>query len=155
MSVPGLRLKTTLTYILFTGMMVAVGIVIVAIYFPVALQKYHREALEIEATESHASPTFDLLEDQLRRDLNLASMERISSGMIIVLVFSAGGIAFLHSRWVIKPILELSRASRQIADGHLSMRVNERGNDEIAQLGQSFNLMPRNWNLLRIAAYGL
>ena len=118
MSVPGLRLKTTLTYILFTGMMVAVGIVIVAIYFPVALQKYHREALEIEATESHASPDLrSELEDQLRRDLNLASMERISSGMIIVLVFSAGGIAFLHSRWVIKPILELSRASRQIADG--------------------------------------
>ena len=132
----GLRLKTTLTYILFTGMMIIVMIVIIAVYFPIAMEKYH-----IQVTESEASPQHDQLEHSIRNHINLVTVERIGSGMIIMLLLSAGSLAFLHSHWLIRPILELSRASRYIADGRLSMRVNERGNDELAELARSFNQM--------------
>lgn len=136
MSVAGLRLKTTLTYILFTGVMVIVVIIIIAVYFPVAMEKYH-----IEVTESRTSHQHDQLEHSIRNHINLVTVERIGSGMIIMLLLSAGSLAFLHSHWLIRPILELSRASRYIADGRLSMRVNERGNDELAELARSFNQM--------------
>ena len=49
--------------------------------------------------------------------------------------------AFLQ-QWVSKPLLNLAQASRQVsADKDYSVRVEQRGNDEIGILNASFNDM--------------
>ncbi|MEA5553835.1 ATP-binding protein [Anabaena cylindrica UHCC 0172] len=47
------------------------------------------------------------------------------------------------SRWIIKPILDLSQASRVIADGDFNKSVELKGINELEILGQSFNHMAR------------
>ena len=55
------------------------------------------------------------------------------------------GLAFLLSylltRRVLRPLVQMSGASRQIAAGNFSTRVEAAGNDEIGELGQAFNRM--------------
>lgn len=61
----------------------------------------------------------------------------------------AAGIAFLVSiivalilaRSIAKPLLGLTGATRALARGDYSQRVAVRGDDEVAELGQSFNMM--------------
>lgn len=50
-------------------------------------------------------------------------------------------IAALFSRSITTPILQLVNAAKVISKGNLKFRVKNRGNDEISQLGQSFNVM--------------
>jgi two-component system nitrogen regulation sensor histidine kinase NtrY len=53
--------------------------------------------------------------------------------------------AILLSSWsaarVTRPVVELARASREVAAGNWNTQVEVRGNDEIAQLADSFNRM--------------
>ncbi|MEG0774250.1 HAMP domain-containing sensor histidine kinase [Clostridium sp.] len=42
---------------------------------------------------------------------------------------------------VVKPIKELSRASKAVADGNFNVEVKVRGKDEVADLSRNFNLM--------------
>jgi two-component system sensor histidine kinase BaeS len=51
------------------------------------------------------------------------------------------GVTFMITRRIVRPIGELSLAARDLAEGNLSRRVDTRGSDEIAALGQSFNAM--------------
>lgn len=55
------------------------------------------------------------------------------------------GLAFLLSylltRRVLRPLMQMSEASRQIAAGNFSTRVEAAGNDEIGELGRAFNRM--------------
>lgn len=50
-------------------------------------------------------------------------------------------LGFRRARTVSLPVLELSEAAVDLADGNLSRRVVIRGEDEVAQLGMSFNTM--------------
>ncbi|MBP0017669.1 MAG: response regulator [Cyanobacteria bacterium SBLK] len=50
-------------------------------------------------------------------------------------------IGLLTSRWVIQPILQLNHAAKKIADGDWNSRVKITRNDELGQLGSSFNRM--------------
>ncbi|HYN97341.1 MAG TPA: HAMP domain-containing sensor histidine kinase [Pilimelia sp.] len=49
--------------------------------------------------------------------------------------------ALLLSRRVLRPIAALTRASRRLSVGKLNERVRVRGNDELAELGRTFNQM--------------
>ncbi|MEV6341946.1 HAMP domain-containing sensor histidine kinase [Actinoplanes sp. NPDC051851] len=49
--------------------------------------------------------------------------------------------ALLLSRRVLRPIAALTRASRGLSEGRLDERVPVRGNDELAELGRTFNAM--------------
>ena len=55
------------------------------------------------------------------------------------------GLAFLLSylltRRVLRPLVQMSEASRQIAAGNFSTRIEAAGNDEIGELGRAFNRM--------------
>lgn len=53
----------------------------------------------------------------------------------------ATGLGILTSRWITKPILQLSRASRAISEGDLNQTVRVQGITEINVLSQSFNQM--------------
>ena len=63
------------------------------------------------------------------------------------LLVGGGGIilAILLSSWaaarMTRPIVQLARAAQDVAAGHWDTRVDVRGGDEVAQLGESFNRM--------------
>lgn len=50
-------------------------------------------------------------------------------------------IGMLLTRQVTRPVRELTRGARQIAQGDLSYRVKVKSRDELGELGQSFNSM--------------
>ena len=51
------------------------------------------------------------------------------------------GLAALLAMQLLRPVRALTQAARGMAQGDLSQRVAVRGKDEIAELGQAFNLM--------------
>ncbi len=59
-------------------------------------------------------------------------------GFTIVLAIIAG---ILVVRPVTERIARLAEATKPVADGDLSVRVSERGNDEVSELGRAFNHM--------------
>jgi histidine kinase len=50
-------------------------------------------------------------------------------------------VSIFVTRRIVKPIREMQKASQHIADGHYDERVQISGEDELAELGQSFNQM--------------
>jgi diguanylate cyclase (GGDEF)-like protein len=50
-------------------------------------------------------------------------------------------LGYILSVTVVKPISELNRATKEIASGNLDLSVNINTNDEIQELGDTFNLM--------------
>jgi len=65
----------------------------------------------------------------------------IFAATTIVFVIIAFYISYGFSRWFTKPIMELSHKMKKVQDGDLSVRVNVKNNDEIGDLGDSFNVM--------------
>ena len=59
----------------------------------------------------------------------------------VVLVLIVGLITWLVLRSVAEPIVEVAETSRRLAGGDLKVRIDVRGEDEIAVLGRSFNQM--------------
>ena len=59
----------------------------------------------------------------------------------VAAIATAVGASLLVSRRIARPIHQLARASRRIADGQYSERVEARGQDELGELGTSFNAM--------------
>jgi two-component system, OmpR family, sensor histidine kinase MtrB len=59
----------------------------------------------------------------------------------LVLLAIITGLAFAASRPVLLPVRRLARAAQRMAGGDLSVRIQPRGRDELAQLVTSFNGM--------------
>jgi two-component system, OmpR family, sensor histidine kinase MtrB len=51
------------------------------------------------------------------------------------------GVAVVASRRVLRPVRRLAQAARRMSDGDLSVRVEPKGRDELAQLTTTFNQM--------------
>jgi two-component system sensor histidine kinase VicK len=70
---------------------------------------------------------------------------------IVVMVFMAlvltGLLWFVSTSTLTKPILELTRHAKDIAQGNFEKVIEVRSNDEIGQLTDSFNQMARELNL--------
>jgi len=76
----------------------------------------------------------------------LASSILQSSVLTVALLLVGGGfIGYWYARFVIKPVVDLTEVSKQMADdlckgkGDLSKRLDESGSDEVAALAKSFN----------------
>jgi signal transduction histidine kinase/HAMP domain-containing protein len=67
----------------------------------------------------------------------------MGSGGAVVLFAVAGGWWFMQ-RFVLLPVGELAQASHLLSEGELNTRVDLKGSDELAQLGQTFNSMAEN-----------
>lgn len=59
----------------------------------------------------------------------------------IILIVLASLIAFVIAHSISKPISRLTHATQQLARGNLGIRVTVTGRDEIARLGENFNIM--------------
>ena len=71
----------------------------------------------------------------------LGSVDRRLLAATTVIGVLALGITWTIARRIIRPIGELGRAARDLAQGDLSRRVDTRGSDEVAELARSFNAM--------------
>ena len=70
-----------------------------------------------------------------------AHARNLAWGVAAVALVLAGLLAALLGRSVVAPLRRLGRASRSLADGDFSARVDERGPREIAGLARDFNTM--------------
>ncbi|MDD2957711.1 MAG: HAMP domain-containing sensor histidine kinase [Lachnospiraceae bacterium] len=71
------------------------------------------------------------------RDRQYLSFARLT----VLLVFLIGVLVFFLSRWLTKPISDLSNATKQMSGGNYSIRAAVRQRDEIGGLAQDFNHM--------------
>ncbi|MFB6438334.1 ATP-binding protein [Streptomyces sp. NPDC056411] len=62
----------------------------------------------------------------------------VPSGLLPVVLLSAV-LALLAARTALRPVRRLARATRRLAEGDLSIRVEEKGRDELAELAHTFN----------------
>jgi signal transduction histidine kinase len=70
-----------------------------------------------------------------------AELLKVIAIMVMILIaINAGVIGFFVSRSISKPIKELYNATQEVETGNYDVRLNIKTNDEIAQLGQAFNL---------------
>lgn len=60
---------------------------------------------------------------------------------VILSVAGAGGLALFFSAWLSRPFQALAQASRRIAEGNLSQRVEVRAGGELGEATQAFNQM--------------
>ena len=74
----------------------------------------------------------------------LALVERmlaIASGVLLVLI---AGVTLLVTRQVVTPVRMAAAIAERLADGHLEERLLVTGEDDLAKLARSFNLMARS-----------
>jgi PAS domain S-box-containing protein len=78
----------------------------------------------------------------IKRQALLSAAVLGGSGVIVII---AGGLMFwmLLRRRVVRPVAQLTEASRRLAGGDLNAEVNVAGNNELAALGVAFNHMAR------------
>ena len=77
-------------------------------------------------------------------DLDLLFAERIRSNflwMILGILLISAIIAIPLSRLMVRPIEKLKLAMHSLASGHFDQSLTHKGNDEFAELVQSFNLL--------------
>lgn len=77
----------------------------------------------------------------LKEDYFIRSSNRFLVVSLVLLGMVAITLSLIASRRLAKPVLELSNAAGDIADGNLSRRVGVQGHDEIGKLAASFNRM--------------
>ncbi|MFD0232979.1 ATP-binding protein [Streptomyces decoyicus] len=68
-----------------------------------------------------------------------ADLVRSVQGGLVPVVLLAAVLALLAARTVLRPVRRLARATRRLATGELSIRVEEKGHDELAELAHTFN----------------
>lgn len=70
---------------------------------------------------------------------------------IVVSVILGGAIAYGISNWVLKPLVNLGHAMRQVAEGDYSVRLGtEKGPKEIREINANFNLMAKELSATEI-----
>ena len=74
---------------------------------------------------------------ELTKTANLVIM--VLAGIIILTIVIAASLAIMLAKGISKPIEKVSEAMNQIAQGNLTIAVNEKGKDEIAQMSGKIN----------------
>ncbi len=130
-----LAYKIASTHMLVIAVVMITIIISAGITAPAALNRH------IKAMEEHVGTDNHLIEN-LESSFKLALRETITFYLIISTVIALI-TALALSRKVVTPLRALREASRRIAEGQFKMRVDESGNDELADLAHCFNVMAR------------
>jgi len=77
-----------------------------------------------------------------QRTLGLVARVVLLSGLLLMVLVA--GVAWLVTRQVVTPVRLARRIAERLAAGRLEERMQVRGRDDIARLGQSFNQMAGN-----------
>ncbi len=79
----------------------------------------------------------------IRHKVRSTTLVLMSAGALIVIINLLGGWWFIR-RFILRSVRILSSASQSLALGKLDTRVRLNGNDELSDLGKTFNLMASN-----------
>ena len=77
--------------------------------------------------------------DQEERTLDTISRSFLLGALSLVLLVAA--VAYVVTRQVVAPVRRAAAVAERLSSGHLGERMSARGEDDLAQLGQSFNDM--------------
>jgi two-component system sensor histidine kinase MtrB len=77
--------------------------------------------------------------DTEQETLSLVRNATAVAGLLIIL--GLAGLATLVTYWIVSPVHEAARTARRFSSGHLEARMRVRGQDDLAQLAESFNEM--------------
>src|SRR5699024_8995975 len=80
---------------------------------------------------------YSLASEQAKLDL-LQQVLAVGAASLVALLLV---MAWYLTRQVLDPVQQAARTAERLADGHLTERMQVRGHDELATLGQSFNEM--------------
>jgi two-component system, OmpR family, sensor histidine kinase BaeS len=75
------------------------------------------------------------------REMYDDSVTRVVIAATVVAVLASVGLAIVLARMLVKPLAEIGRAARRIADGDYAARVPREGPEELKSLADSFNQM--------------
>jgi methyl-accepting chemotaxis protein len=108
--------------------------------------------LHVYAVPFHESKTetakpkgyFRLLMNETQAQTALASLRRWAAGIIVLALLLASVLAFMASRFIVRPILSLVETAEEISKGDLTQRVALESGDEIGGLANTFNGMAGN-----------
>lgn len=64
--------------------------------------------------------------------------------IIVIIIAISITIAYFYSRIISKPLISMNKKAKRMAELDLNQRFNLKGNDEMAQLGMSLNIMCEN-----------
>jgi two-component system sensor histidine kinase MtrB len=59
----------------------------------------------------------------------------------LAIIFIIGGVTYLVTGWIVRPVKIAAEVSEEIADGALDVRLLEKGDDVVSSLAKSFNRM--------------
>jgi sigma-B regulation protein RsbU (phosphoserine phosphatase) len=80
-------------------------------------------------------------QSEQRARKRLANQMKVAATSVVVFGLVAIILSFLGSRAVTKPVVDLTRTARRVAEGDLEARADIRTGDELEDLGESFNAM--------------
>ena len=100
------------------------------------LQRRYVHGLEEARNLAETYQTLSAARENITRSLLLSF-----AAVLLVVLFGSVLAGLLLARGVTKRVAHLAAATAQVADGDLSVRVDARGRDEIAELGNAFNSM--------------
>ena len=66
---------------------------------------------------------------------------RIYRYLLLAVVSAAGGVLYLTSVWLTRPIRDLGKAANRLAAGDYASRAEVAGGDEVGELAENFNQM--------------
>ena len=80
---------------------------------------------------------FNLSSEQQTLDFVQATL--VVGGLVTIMIIAM--ISWFVTRRIVRPVQEIARVAEEISGGDLDLRLNEKGEDAIAQLAHSFNDM--------------
>ncbi|MCU1680580.1 MAG: integral rane sensor signal transduction histidine kinase [Amycolatopsis sp.] len=134
---PGLsvRLKLTLTY---AGLVMLAGALLLAVVW-VFLLRYVPAVIDISSSGPPGTPGPMFIPD--RSDLLRAFAPKVAAALLFLLLFGLLGGWILAGR-MLAPLIRITSATRQAADGSLSHRIELEGRrDEFRELADAFDAM--------------
>lgn len=103
-------------------------------------------AIYAPVNQSHWRIIKTIPQDMLYADVNQLQMYIMIGSVIFFLIML--GLAFLYSRQLTKPITRMIRQMKKVEDGNLQVRVDTNINNELGNLGESFNHMIKRIHIL-------
>ncbi|HJV66853.1 MAG TPA: ATP-binding protein [Geomonas sp.] len=111
------------------------GVIAVVIWR--AIDHHAADYYRLLQTRHHISPVdaHALFLAQVHRDLMWGTLAALTLTLLL---------SYLLTRWVLKPLLEITAVTRQVADGNYSERVKAASRYEVGELVEAFNHMAEN-----------
>jgi len=139
--------RSSLGWKLFLSYFVVV--IVVAVTTAVTAQLSIEDAFERHMGGMSMMNSTAMMDGMMGGDSIFNSFSIAINEVLIFSIFAGGVVAILISIWItrviVKPITELTAVSDRIAAGHYDERVDlPRSQDELAQLGDSFNHLAHN-----------